>query len=568
METQISILYPNSVNKNEYTLMSDTSWHDLGMDLICKEVSSKEGERQIIRSVLKNMSSNPLVSNYRIEVFEDLYKNPDLQKEIMDILEQVNQLQDFMSLKRNIDKTDGIWTLMRRLKEVKEYAFCVERLEACLKKVELKSQGMKELQQYVHSIQEDPAFSMLKKDIDSLQFETKKVKSVTLGVNLNEDYEAVSMGIVSLNEKQFSHSNLLNQFHQHFSKTNSIQKEAEWNNQYSYQIVSEKENPVISPFEKNVRVFTSAMNPLMGVGIGLSKVTNQQPESNLLDYLSQVANRMLSSSVKNLKDVLAKYATVSIFSISGLMFEFNYYLLWTKYIHRLEEQGYSFSKAEIINKQESMICKDVYNLKLASLSKMNPKEIIGNDLDFSDAHTLYVLTGANRGGKTTITQAIGQLYILAQGGIYVPASSFQFEPVDGIFTHFPADEDKTLDYGRLGEECQRFKEIYDTCSNKSLILLNESFSTTSFEEGYYIAKDAIRAILIKGTKTIFNTHMHKLAQEIEMFNEGKNKAVSLIVESENGQRSYKVRIAPTTGISMASDIARKYGVTFDQLVNK
>lgn len=54
-----------------------------------------------------------------------------------------------------------------------------------------------------------------------------------------------------------------------------------------------------------------------------------------------------------------------------------------------------------------------------------------------------------------------------------------------------------MDLGRLGEECKRFKAIYEEADSRSLLLMNESFSTTSFEEGYYIAKDSVRAILHK-----------------------------------------------------------------------
>ena len=118
-----------------------------------------------------------------------------------------------------------------------------------------------------------------------------------------------------------------------------------------------------------------------------------------------------------------------------------------------------------------------------------------NDLEFDGEKRVYVLTGANRGGKTTITQAIGQLFLLAQSGISVPAEQFVFDPADLVLTHFPADEDKTLDLGRLGEECRRFRELYAQSTEKSLILLNETFSTTSFEEGYFIAVDAVKAIL-------------------------------------------------------------------------
>ena len=138
------------------------------------------------------------------------------------------------------------------------------------------------------------------------------------------------------------------------------------------------------------------------------------------------------------------------------------------------------------------------------------------------------------------------------------------------WTHFPADEDKTMDLGRLGEECVRFKELYTESTEDSLMLLNETFSTTSFEEGYYIAADAVRALLQKGTRTIYNTHMHKLARDLESLNEGAKDAhaFSLIVRSEGRERSFKIEVAPPEGMSYARDIAEKYGVTYDALVAK
>ena len=104
--------------------------------------------------------------------------------------------------------------------------------------------------------------------------------------------------------------------------------------------------------------------------------------------------------------------------------------------------------------------------------------------------------------------------------------------------------------------------------------MNETYSTTSFEEGYYIAKDSVRAILTKGIRTIYNTHMHKLAFDIDEINSSvaktvKNppKASSLVVKSTDGKRSFKVQIAPPEGVSFAHDIAQKYGVTYEMLTS-
>lgn len=208
-----------------------------------------------------------------------------------------------------------------------------------------------------------------------------------------------------------------------------------------------------------------------------------------------------------------------------------------------------------------MRAKGFYNLKLAAAVAEKQETIVKNDLDFDRAHLVYVLTGANRGGKTTVTQAVGLLFALAQGGIYVPADSFALHPVDCIYTHFPADEDKTMDLGRLGEECRRFRGIYTDSTADSLLLLNETFSTTSFEEGYFIAKDAVRAILEKGIRTIYNTHMHKLAFDLEELNRSYDsvKAVSLIVKADGGKRSFQIEMAPPEGISYAGDIAKNTG---------
>ena len=99
-------------------------------------------------------------------------------------------------------------------------------------------------------------------------------------------------------------------------------------------------------------------------------------------------------------------------------------------------------------------------------------------------------------------------------------------------------------------------------------MLNESFSTTSFEEGYYIAKDSIKALLKKAVRTIYNTHMYKLGMDIEELNLENSEAgaSSLIVRSESGNRSFKIEVAPPEGMSYARDIAEKYGVTYEMLV--
>ncbi len=239
---------------------------------------------------------------------------------------------------------------------------------------------------------------------------------------------------------------------------------------------------------------------------------------------------------------------------------------FAEYTEELRSKGFRLSKAEVRNDDARVMeAEELYNIRLTA---HDANEVIGNSLGFDDENRIYILTGANRGGKTTITQAVGQLYVLAQAGLYVPAEKFVFTPVDTVLTHFPADENKTLDLGRLGEESKRFREIYRLATGNSLFLLNESFSTTSFEEGYFIARDVVKAISLLGANTIYNTHMHKLSMDAEEINSegnGHNLVSGLIAETEEGKRSYRIRKGVTEGNSYARDIAAKYGVTFEQL---
>lgn len=140
-----------------------------------------------------------------------------------------------------------------------------------------------------------------------------------------------------------------------------------------------------------------------------------------------------------------------------------------------------------------------------------------------------------------------------------------------LLSRFPADENKTMVWDGLARSRSASGIFFWRAGQKSLFLLNESFSTTSFEEGFYIAYDAVRALRDLGARTIYNTHMHKLARKLDELNtegSGDSLVSSLVAEAEDGRRSYRVRVGQPVGMSYARDIAQKYGVTYEQLMER
>ena len=103
----------------------------------------------------------------------------------------------------------------------------------------------------------------------------------------------------------------------------------------------------------------------------------------------------------------------------------------------------------------------------------------------------------------------------------------------------------------------------------SLILLNEPLASTSFSEGLYMAEDVVKALRYLGARVIFNTHMHELASYAEAINhevKGNSKVISLVSGLVEGKRSFKIQPGAPLGKSYATDIANKYGLSYDQII--
>ena len=563
-QNKLSILFPDQEHVT-YQLLPEETWHNLGLDALVEKVAQQPSEVPLLQRVLCSLTADPEVSRFRCDVFEDLYRHPDIRQRLTELLDRVKMFYDYGIVRRQAGDEAGVWDLMHRLEEYHDYIVTVEAIRDCLAEHTLVSGGLNALRTAVQEIYDSHGFAALRRDVEELRVSASGVRSLTVGINLNERFEAISMGLVAVNAKTFTRSGLLKNFVSSVLPRDEVEPEAEWNGSLSF-------HPAASPspgaaLESLSRTTMAMRNPLLG--LSLASIPREDGSAEVPRQMDAAASRLVSRLVRRLRDTLGKYLNVSVRDIADLIPELLFYVRWAEYLESLTARGWTFSKPVVRQASETapgMEAKGFYNLKL--IGSVSPDQAVPNDLSFDGEKRLYLLTGANRGGKTTVTQAVGQLFLLAQSGLFVPAESFSFDPVDLVLTHFPADEDQTMDLGRLGEECRRFRDLYSAATGRSLLLLNETFSTTSFEEGYFIAVDAVRALLKKGVRTIYNTHMHKLARDLDTAlnrPEVQAKAVSLVAETLEGRSTFRVRIAPPEGRSYARAIAEKYGVTYEEL---
>ena len=565
-QEKLSILFPWQ-DEVTYREIPEETWHDLGLDALTEKVAAQPQETPLLRRVMGSLTADPAVAAFRADVFEDILRHPEVRERLMKLLDRVKMFYDYGVVNRHEGDETGIWDLMHRLEEYHDYILTVEAIRECLSDKDLVSEGLTNLRDTVEDIYQDRGFAALKKDVEEMRISASEIRSLTVGINVNERFEAVTMGLVSVNAKPFSKSGILKNFLASVTPKDEIRKEADWSGDYTF-YPANTEVGMLESLQQFAETSFILRNPL--AMMSLARVPAADGSANVPRQMDSAASMLTSRIARKLRDTLGKYLNVSVREIAGLIPELLFYTRWAEYIEKRKEEGWRFCKPEARRASEGVACmraEGLYNLKLISSEK--PENVVPNDLVFDGTSRVYILTGANRGGKTTVTQAVGQLFLLAQSGISVPAERFVFDPADRVFTHFPADEDRTLDLGRLGEECRRFRELFVSCTPESLLLLNETFSTTSFEEGYFIAADAVRAILRRGTRTIYNTHMHKLAQDLDSginTDEVPGKAVSLVAETKEGKHSFRVKVAPPEGRSFARDIAEKYGVTYESLV--
>lgn len=556
-----SLMWPADCPR-DYKELSDDACNDLSLEQFCARLAKKEYDRNIIFNMLRELPSSARVVKYRVDVFDDILRHPQLRQNVAELLEQLEFLKSLHKHARD-KEASSIWQIINRLNELDSYIDCVTGIKNTLESGDIHSEGLKALLDLVRHIHADSGFPALKEDIKRVVNDTGRIKSVTLGVNLDRTLAPTEVGVVSINNSAYSHAGVLSNFYEFASSKDGLHEGTD-NSSMKYHVPKTRDS-VGFTVRKNVPAPNGGLSGMARV------ISSGDNESNpLMNNLNAVITDMLKPVVRKLNDVLAKYVDVGGYSLISLIPELTFYLKWAELIEQMTAAGIPMCKPEVLSESRREFYADgLYNFKLG-LKKLDGEDIdiVANVVDFRAERRIYIMTGPNRGGKTTFTQAIGLIFLLAQHGLYVPAKRCMISPADNIFTHFPADENRTVDLGRLGEESKRMSEIFSEATDRSLLLFNESLATTNFEEGLYIAKDVVKALHYLGARTIFNTHMHDLAMNLDELNGSEptdSNVASLITGIENGKRSYKVSLAPPCGQSYARDIAKKYGVTYDQL---
>ena len=528
-EKFISLLYPSSRSYEEHvkgTLRPDIS------EAVCDELGLNEIFMLKAGRLSDFFTVDTEVITYRQKTFGDMERIPELAE----TLSRVHPiLDDIVELRRLSRESNAGESYLYSITEIELYVSCLDALASGLRTVKdrLTSPAFKNLADFTIELVDSEYYRELNEKLSALAARVHEVRSITVGVNLDRELRPVSAGVISINSEQFKSGKLLDKILRFSFKNDAFTCIAE-----------------LAPFGKG---------------------QSENRQEALIGAFNTAIEEVFHSSVRGWRNIVGEYVIENSDFMLKLLPEIEFITKSAELIGKLSSHvGCRVTVPEAAAVSEKRFCAvELYNPRVALAIE---DEIVTNDIAFDDKAGIYVLTGPNRGGKSVITVAVGAAQAMFQLGLPVPATEAVLSPVDGIFTHFPEGADDTIDKGRLGEECQRLREIFDAVSESSLVLLDESLSSTGAYEASYIASEILTAFAVVGCRGIFSTHLHELAAAVPEINERSKRSGGVMIDTlvagiESGKRSFKIHRAKPDGKSYARDIANKYGLSFDTLIS-
>jgi len=554
---EISLLWPSADERSAYgdeVRIAERSAADLGLEAVVRALCIELRYAPQTTKLLLNLCDNAEVLRFRLDVMEDFVDHPGLSDDLHTLLPTIRKLDSFKDRRALAAETKSPWPKLRniawQLEILELYLQCVNTMKSALSRrvPGLKSEGLLRLHRFLTELTGQEAYRSLERELPEFREKINGMSSVTIGINLDPELNAQEAVFLTVEPK---------------------------------------------PFKDKKRSIVSSLLGLKSVaedfeGVPLFQNIMGVDTSPLTSALFKCLDEVLRATIEPIGKALQRYIHLYTDFVTELEFDIAFYAGAERLLRLLTAACLPVCKPAIAPREErryevkhlyDVILSHGYVRKLpdADLSRA----IIGNDVDFGSGGKLFILTGPNQGGKTTYTRAIGLAQLLCQAGIFVPGTSAVISPVEWIFTHFSEEEKPNINNGRLADESQKLSEIFTKGTSCSLLLLNESLSSTSPRDSYLLARDLVKGMKLIGCRSVFATHILELAKEVDQINRelpGESELISMVAGVEQSgderekdslaksKRTYKVHPAPPCDMSFAHDIAREHGLLFDQIV--
>ena len=270
-------------------------------------------------------------------------------------------------------------------------------------------------------------------------------------------------------------------------------------------------------------------------------------------YLKQFYNKFIQKQ-DNLKEILKNVYTEFIISLRDYNNEMNDFV---KYISHLDilvtkayiSKKYNYCKPIIKKSKKSfIIAKDIRHPLIEQIQ--HNEVYVPNDIEIGKNPDGILIYGTNGVGKSCINRSVGIATIMAQSGMFVPCSSFVYNPYSAIYTRILGNDNIFKGLSTFAVEMCEMATITNLCDQNSLVLGDEVCSGTETASAIAIFVQTLIHLNKRKCSHIFATHFHQITCMKEIKSMKKLAIKHMSVVCNNGVLFYTRKLEDGPGADM------------------
>jgi len=154
---------------------------------------------------------------------------------------------------------------------------------------------------------------------------------------------------------------------------------------------------------------------------------------------------------------------------------------------------------------------DIKNARNPFIAISKKERTIPIDIFMEPGKKAMLISGPNAGGKTAALKTIGLLSLMAQTGLFIPASERPRIPVfKNVFAIIGDEQDIAMELSSFTAHMTTVKDIYEHIAGGELILIDEIGGNTEPQEASALSMGVIDAFVEKGCRVVVTTHLNLL----------------------------------------------------------